>query len=109
MSKRIEWISEIDYEPILIDDSDYVGLGPEDFVILGVIEMNNEMIPLTIANTLDQSMKTRVEVPDTTVKQTVKHANLAPKGNYDAYDSTGVIISNNNTQLSRFHCVCGSS
>ena len=35
MSKRIEWISEIDYEPILIDDSDYVGLGPEDFVILG--------------------------------------------------------------------------
>lgn len=35
MSKRIEWISEIDYEPILTDDSDYVGLGPEDFVILG--------------------------------------------------------------------------
>ena len=42
-------------------------------------KMNNEMIPLTIANTLDQSMKTRVEVPDTTVKQAVKHANLAPK------------------------------
>jgi proteasome lid subunit RPN8/RPN11 len=61
-------------------------------------KMNNEMIPLTIANTLDQSMKTRVEVPDTTIKQAVKHANLAPKGNYDVYDSAGVIISNNNTR-----------
>ena len=61
-------------------------------------KMNNEMIPLTIANTLDQSMKTRVEVPDTTVKQAVKHANLAPRGNYDVYDSAGVIISNNNTR-----------
>ena len=61
-------------------------------------KMNNEMIPLTIANTLDQSMKTRVEVPDTTVKQAVKHANLAPKGNYDVYDSAGVIISNKNTR-----------
>ena len=61
-------------------------------------KMNNEMIPLTIANTLDQSMKTRVEVPDTTVKQAVKQANLAPKGNYDVYDSAGVIISNNNTR-----------
>ena len=60
--------------------------------------MNNEMIPLTIANTLDQSMKTRVEVPDTTVKQAVKHAKLAPKGNYDVYDSAGVIISNKNTR-----------
>ena len=35
MSKRIEWISEIFDEPILIDDSDYVGLGPEDLVKLG--------------------------------------------------------------------------
>ena len=60
--------------------------------------MKNEMIPLTIANTLDQSMKTRVEVPDTTVKQAVKHAKLAPNGNYDVYDSAGVIISNNNTR-----------
>jgi hypothetical protein len=60
--------------------------------------MNNEMIPLTIANTLDQSMKARVEVPDTTVKQAVKHAKLAPKGNYDVYDSAGVIISNKNTR-----------
>jgi len=60
--------------------------------------MNNEMIPLTIANTLDQSMKTRVEVPDTTMKQAVKHAKLAPKGNYDVYDSAGVIISNKNTR-----------
>ena len=65
---------------------------------IGEIEMNNEMIPLTIANTLDQSMKTRVEVPDTTVKQAVKHAQLAPKGNYDVYDSAGVIISNKNTR-----------
>ena len=65
---------------------------------IGEIEMNNEMIPLTIANTLDQSMKTRVEVPDTTVKQAVKHAKLAPKGNYDVYDSAGVIISNKNTR-----------
>ena len=61
-------------------------------------KMKNEMIPLTIANTLDQSMKTRVEVPDTTVKQAVKHAKLAPNGNYDVYDSAGVIISNNNTR-----------
>tara|TARA_B100000287_G_scaffold62816_1_gene54676 strand:- start:1796 stop:1909 length:114 start_codon:yes stop_codon:yes gene_type:complete len=35
MSKRSELISEIFGDTIFIDDSDYVGLGPEDFVKLG--------------------------------------------------------------------------
>ena len=35
MSERSEWISEIFGDITYIDDSDYVGLGPEDFVKLG--------------------------------------------------------------------------
>ena len=35
MSKRSELISEIFGDTIFIDDSDYVGLGPDDLVKLG--------------------------------------------------------------------------
>ena len=59
--------------------------------------MNNEMTPLTIANTLDQSNKQRVEVDSQqTIKQGVCAQNLAPKGNFDVYDQFGKVISNQN-------------
>ena len=59
--------------------------------------MNNQMTPLTIANTLDQSNKQRVEVDSQqTIKQGVRTQNLAPKGNFDVYDQFGKVISNQN-------------
>ena len=57
--------------------------------------MMNKMTPLTIANTLDQSNKQRVEVDSQqTIKQGVRTQNLAPKGNFDVYDQFGKVISN---------------
>ena len=59
--------------------------------------MKNQMTPLTIANTLDQSNKQRVEVDSQqTIKQGVRTQNLAPKGNFDVYDQFGKVISNQN-------------
>ena len=59
--------------------------------------MKNQMTPLTIANTLDQSNKQRVEVASQqTIKQGVRAQNLAPKGNFDVYDQFGKVISNQN-------------
>ena len=59
--------------------------------------MKNQMTPLTIANTLDQSNKQRVEVDSQqTIKQGVRAQNLAPKGNFDVYDQFGKVISNQN-------------
>lgn len=59
--------------------------------------MKNQMTPLTIANTLDQSNKQRVEVESQqTIKQGVRAQNLAPKGNFDVYDQFGKVISNQN-------------
>ena len=43
--------------------------------------MQNNMIPLTVANTLDQTTKQRIEVkPNQTLKQAVQAQNLAPQG-----------------------------
>ena len=49
--------------------------------------MQNNMIPLTVANTLDQTTKQRIEAkPNQTLKQAVQEQNLAPKGSFDVYD-----------------------
>jgi hypothetical protein len=58
------------------------------------MNMKNEMIPLTVANTLDQSQKQRVEVPqNASLKQAIQDMKLAPKGQFDIYDATGSVIS----------------
>ena len=64
--------------------------------------MKNQMTPLTIANTLDQSNKQRVEIDSQqTIKQGVRAQNLAPKGNFDVYDQFGKVISNQNANQFR--------
>ena len=64
--------------------------------------MKNTMTPLTIANTLDQSNKQRVEIDSQqTIKQGVRAQNLAPKGNFDVYDQFGKVISNQNANQFR--------
>ena len=57
--------------------------------------MQNNMIPLTVANTLDQTTKQRIEAkPNQTLKQAVQEQNLAPQGSFDVYDQLGKVISN---------------
>ena len=57
--------------------------------------MQNNMIPLTVANTLDQTTKQRIEAkPNQTLKQAVQAQKLAPEGAFDAYDQLGKVISN---------------
>jgi len=59
--------------------------------------MQNKMIPLTVANTLDQATKQRIEAkPNQTLKQAVQAQNLAPQGAFDVYDQLGKVISGNN-------------
>jgi proteasome lid subunit RPN8/RPN11 len=59
--------------------------------------MQNTMIPLTVANTLDQTTKQRIEAkPNQTLKQAVQAQNLAPQGAFDVYDQLGKVISNAN-------------
>jgi len=59
--------------------------------------MQNKMIPLTVANTLDQTTKQRIEAkPNQTLKQAVQAQNLAPQGAFDVYDQLGKVISGNN-------------
>ena len=59
--------------------------------------MQNNMIPLTIANTLDQTTKQRIEAkPNQTLKQVVQEQKLAPQGSFDVYDQLGKVISNTN-------------
>ena len=59
--------------------------------------MNNTMIPLTVANTLDQTTKQRIEAkPNQTLKQAVQEQKLAPQGAFDVYDQLGKVISGNN-------------
>jgi len=59
--------------------------------------MMNQMIPLTVANTLDQSIKQRIEVSaKKTVKQAVQDAKLAPKGQFDVFDAFGKVVSQQN-------------
>ena len=53
------------------------------------------MIPLTVANSLDQSLKQRIEVQSqSTVKQAISDAKLAPKGQFDVFDDLGKVVSN---------------
>ena len=57
--------------------------------------MQNNMIPLTVANTLDQTTKQRIEAkPNQTLKQAVQAQKLAPEGAFDVYDQLGKVISN---------------
>ena len=57
--------------------------------------MQNNMIPLTVANTLDQTTKQRIEAkPNQTLKQAVQAQQLAPEGAFDVYDQLGKVISN---------------
>ena len=54
----------------------------------------NNMIPLTIANTLDQSTKKRVEVAaNQTVKEAVRQNNPTPIQTFDVYNGNGKVIS----------------
>jgi proteasome lid subunit RPN8/RPN11 len=55
----------------------------------------NQMIPLTVANTLDQSVKQRIEARgQQTVKQAVQEAKMAPQGQFDVFDGLGKVVSN---------------
>ena len=57
--------------------------------------MQNNMIPLTVANNLDQPTKQRIEAkPNQTLKQAVQAEKLAPQGAFDVYDQLGKVISN---------------
>ena len=59
--------------------------------------MQNNMIPLTVANTLDQTTKQRIEAkPNQTLKQAVQAQKLAPQGAFDVYDQLGKVISGSN-------------
>jgi hypothetical protein len=57
--------------------------------------MMNTMIPLTVANTLNQTAKQRIEAkPNQTLKQVVQAQKLSPEGDFDVYDQMGKVISN---------------
>jgi hypothetical protein len=57
--------------------------------------MMNTMIPLTVANTLNQTAKQRIEAkPSQTLKQVVQEQKLSPEGDFDVYDQMGKVISN---------------
>ena len=50
---------------------------------------------VTVANTLDQTTKQRIEAkPNQTLKQAVQAEKLAPQGAFDVYDQLGKVISN---------------
>ena len=56
--------------------------------------MMNEMIPFTIANTLDQTIKQRVEVsPQQTVRDVVLQHNPTKLDTFDVYDQDGNVVS----------------
>ena len=64
--------------------------------------MQNNMIPLTVANTLDQTTKQRIEAkPNQTLKQAVQAEKLAPQGAFDVYDQLGKVISGSNVASHR--------
>jgi hypothetical protein len=57
--------------------------------------MMNTMISLTIANTLDQTNKQRIEAKaNQTLKSVIQQQHLAPAGQFDVYDQSGKVISN---------------
>jgi hypothetical protein len=58
-------------------------------------KMKNQMIPLTVANSLDQSTKQKIETRgQQTVKQAIQNAKMAPQGQFDIFDDLGQVISN---------------
>jgi len=60
-------------------------------------KMKTKMTPLTVANTLDQSVKQRIEAPaQQTVKQAIQDAKLAPQGQFDVFDAFGKVVSHQN-------------
>ena len=60
---------------------------PADEIELLHGDTMNEMIPLTVANTLNQTMKNRIEAkPNQSLRQVIQNQNLAPKGEFDVYD-----------------------
>ena len=64
--------------------------------------MMNTMIPLTVANTLDQTNKQRIEAqPNQTLKSVIKLQQLAPAGEFDVYDQSGKVISNDKASQHR--------
>jgi len=64
--------------------------------------MNKQMIPLTVANTLDQSSKQRVEMnAGQTIKQEIRAKNLSQKGDFDVYDQLGNVVSNQRVETLR--------
>jgi len=64
--------------------------------------MMNTMIPLTIANTLDQTNKQRIEAKASqTLKAVIQEQKLAPAGQFDVYDQSGKVISNDNAAQHR--------
>ncbi|MBI79571.1 MAG: hypothetical protein CMQ51_04020 [Gammaproteobacteria bacterium] len=56
-------------------------------------------ICLTVSSALDQGQKRRIELSPSsenkTVVQAIKDEGIAPKGNFDVFDSTGQVITNN--------------
>ena len=71
--------------------------------------MQNNMIPLTVANTLDQTTKQRIEAkPNQTLKQAVQAQKLAPQGAFDVYDQLREgHFRQQRRQPSRRHRLCG--
>jgi hypothetical protein len=64
--------------------------------------MMNTMIPLTIANTLNQTNKQRIEAKASqTLKAVIQEQKLAPAGQFDVYDQSGKVISNDNAAQHR--------
>ena len=64
--------------------------------------MMNTMIPLTIANTLDQTNKQRIEAKASqSLKAVIQEQKLAPAGQFDVYDQSGKVISNDNAAQHR--------
>ena len=58
--------------------------------------MQSKMIPLTIANTLNQAAKQRVDVKrDQTVRQAVVASGLGLNGQFDVFNEHGEVISDN--------------
>ena len=64
--------------------------------------MMNTMIPLTIANTLNQTNKQRIEAKASqSLKAVIQEQKLAPAGQFDVYDQSGKVISNDNAAQHR--------
>ena len=64
--------------------------------------MQNKMIPLTVANTLDQSNKQRVEMNGSqTIKEQIRSNKLTQQGEFDVFDKLGIVISDRTVETLR--------